>query len=102
MQSLTNPEFWRTYVALPPEARAAARKAYRLWKENPPPFASLSKARALLARVFRQRPPRAGRGCAGRIPLVLDRHPRRIRTTLEARLTRRARFPSAPCKESVR
>src|SRR5438094_10337161 len=35
MTSLTNPEFWRAYAALPPEARDAARKAYRVWKENP-------------------------------------------------------------------
>ena len=35
MKSLTSPEFWRAYAALPPGARAAARKAYRLWNDNP-------------------------------------------------------------------
>jgi len=35
MKSLTSVDFWHSYRALPPEARAAARKAYRLWKENP-------------------------------------------------------------------
>jgi hypothetical protein len=35
MKSLTSPDFWRTYASLSPNARAAARKAYRLWKENP-------------------------------------------------------------------
>lgn len=35
MKSSTSPEFWRTYAALPPEARAAARKAFRLWEQNP-------------------------------------------------------------------
>ena len=35
MKSLTSPEFWQAYAALPPEARASARKAYRLWKDNP-------------------------------------------------------------------
>jgi len=35
MKSLTSPKFWRTYAALPPAARLAARKAYRLWQQNP-------------------------------------------------------------------
>ncbi|MGA9779462.1 MAG: hypothetical protein ACLPRE_11945 [Limisphaerales bacterium] len=35
MKSLTSPDFWRSYASLSPNARAAARKAYRLWKENP-------------------------------------------------------------------
>jgi hypothetical protein len=35
MKSLTSPDFWRTYASLSPNAQAAARKAYRLWKENP-------------------------------------------------------------------
>jgi len=35
MKSLTSPEFWQAYAALPPTARIAARKAYRLWRENP-------------------------------------------------------------------
>ena len=35
MKSLTSPDFWRAYDALPPTAREAARKAYRLWRQNP-------------------------------------------------------------------
>ena len=35
MKSLTSPEFWHAYAKLSPTARAAARKAYRLWRENP-------------------------------------------------------------------
>lgn len=35
MKSLTSPDFWAAYQALPPEARRAARQAYRLWRENP-------------------------------------------------------------------
>ncbi len=35
MRSLTSPDFWRAYAALPKETRAAARKAYHLWKQNP-------------------------------------------------------------------
>lgn len=35
MKSLTVPKFWRAYAELPPEIRLAARKQYRLWKENP-------------------------------------------------------------------
>ena len=35
MKSLTTPELWLAYAALPPAVRAAARKAYRFWKENP-------------------------------------------------------------------
>src|ERR1017187_4287391 len=35
MKSLTTPEFWQMYAALPPEVRAAARKVYKLWQQNP-------------------------------------------------------------------
>lgn len=35
MKSSTTPEFWRAYRSLPPEVRAQARKAYRLWAQNP-------------------------------------------------------------------
>jgi hypothetical protein len=35
MKSLTSPEFWQAYAALPPNVRAAARQAYQLWKGNP-------------------------------------------------------------------
>ena len=35
MKSSTNADFWRAYASLPPNARDSARKAYRLWKENP-------------------------------------------------------------------
>jgi hypothetical protein len=34
MKSLTTPDFWRAYAALPPEMKVQARKAYRLWQEN--------------------------------------------------------------------
>jgi hypothetical protein len=35
MKSLTTSDFWQGYRLLPPAIRASARKAYRLWKENP-------------------------------------------------------------------
>ena len=35
MKSSTTPDFWRAYAALPPEVKRQARKAWRLWRENP-------------------------------------------------------------------
>jgi hypothetical protein len=35
MKSSTTSDFWRNYRALPPAARTAARKAYKLWQQNP-------------------------------------------------------------------
>ncbi|MBC6481795.1 MAG: hypothetical protein GDA56_32575 [Hormoscilla sp. GM7CHS1pb] len=35
MKSLTTPDFWKTYAALPREIKEQARKAYKLWEENP-------------------------------------------------------------------
>ena len=35
MKSLTTPDFWTSYSALPAEAKEKARKAYRLWQSNP-------------------------------------------------------------------
>jgi hypothetical protein len=35
MKSATLPSFWEKYRAMPPAVRAGARKAYRLWAENP-------------------------------------------------------------------
>jgi hypothetical protein len=35
MNSLTTPEFWAAYAALPPAIKQAARKAYKLWDANP-------------------------------------------------------------------
>ena len=35
MKSLTTSDFWAGYRALPPAVRSQARKAYRLWLENP-------------------------------------------------------------------
>ena len=35
MNSRTRPSFWRTYAALDPEARKAARRAYELFVQNP-------------------------------------------------------------------
>lgn len=35
MKSLTTPSFWRAYSGLPPQIKAQARKAYRLWLDNP-------------------------------------------------------------------
>ena len=54
MKSLTSPDFWRAYAPLPPEARASARKAYRLWQQNPG-HGSLrfQKVRKVLAGLFR-------------------------------------------------
>ena len=35
MKSFATPNFWEAYAALSPEMKEQARKAYRLWKENP-------------------------------------------------------------------
>ncbi len=35
MKSATLPSFWTEYHALPLEIRRVARKAYRLWSNNP-------------------------------------------------------------------
>jgi len=35
MKSSTTPDFWASYQELPPEAKARARTAYRLWRANP-------------------------------------------------------------------
>jgi hypothetical protein len=52
MKSSTTGDFWQSYRALSPEVQAA-RKAYKLWLQNPRHgFASISKERPLLvARV---------------------------------------------------
>lgn len=34
MKSLTTPEFWRSYAALPPPVKEQAKKAYQLWMSN--------------------------------------------------------------------
>lgn len=34
MNSLTTPEFWRLYAALPPSVKEQAQKAYQLWISN--------------------------------------------------------------------
>lgn len=35
MNSLTRPSFWRAYEALDPRVREAARRAYRLFADDP-------------------------------------------------------------------
>ncbi|MDM3853199.1 MAG: hypothetical protein PT119_25295 [Aphanizomenon gracile PMC627.10] len=35
MKSATLPSFWDEYQSLDKQVRQSARKAYRLWKENP-------------------------------------------------------------------
>ena len=35
MRSRATPRFWAAYRELPPEIRDLARKAYRLFRENP-------------------------------------------------------------------
>ena len=35
MRSSTTPDFWASYRELPPEIKARARTAYRLWRGNP-------------------------------------------------------------------
>jgi hypothetical protein len=35
MKSRTSPGFRRAYRKLPPEVRAEAKRAYKLWKANP-------------------------------------------------------------------
>jgi hypothetical protein len=35
MKSSGTTEFWQLYRGLPPAIREAARRTYRLWKENP-------------------------------------------------------------------
>lgn len=34
MISLTTPDFWTSYAALPPEIKKRAKVAYRLWKQD--------------------------------------------------------------------
>jgi hypothetical protein len=35
MKSQTTKSFWKHYWALPPEIRQRARRAYKLWRDNP-------------------------------------------------------------------
>ena len=35
MRSSTTSDFWTAYGVLPPEIKARARVAYRLWRQNP-------------------------------------------------------------------
>jgi hypothetical protein len=35
MKSSTTPDFWKYYSSLSPELKQQARKAYRLWNNNP-------------------------------------------------------------------
>jgi hypothetical protein len=35
MKSSITPDFWASYQKLPPEIKARARTAYRLWRANP-------------------------------------------------------------------
>ena len=35
MRSSTTSDFWAAYGILPPEIKARARVAYRLWRQNP-------------------------------------------------------------------
>ena len=35
MKSLTTPEFWKAYAAIPLAIRRQAREAYRVWQANP-------------------------------------------------------------------
>jgi hypothetical protein len=34
MKSLATTDFWQGYAKLPPEMKAKARKAFRLWQQN--------------------------------------------------------------------
>ena len=35
MKSFTTSDFWQTYAELAPPVKEQAKKAYRLWRENP-------------------------------------------------------------------
>ncbi len=35
MKSFTTSDFWKAYADLTPEMKEQARKAYRIWRENP-------------------------------------------------------------------
>ncbi|MCX7049912.1 MAG: hypothetical protein NTX50_31075 [Candidatus Sumerlaeota bacterium] len=35
MKSLTTPDFWNAYAALPSEIKALAKRVYQIWKANP-------------------------------------------------------------------
>lgn len=35
MKSSTTPDFWISYSALPPEIKARAKTAYKLWRHEP-------------------------------------------------------------------
>jgi hypothetical protein len=34
MKSLTTPDFWKAYAALPQDVKEQAKKAYKLWQQN--------------------------------------------------------------------
>jgi hypothetical protein len=35
VKSLTTTDFWKAYAELPPDTKKQARKAYKIWQENP-------------------------------------------------------------------
>ena len=35
MKSLTTPDFWASYAALPPDVKTRPKLSYRLWQRNP-------------------------------------------------------------------
>ncbi len=35
MKSFATADFWKAYANLPPELKEQAKKAYRLWQDNP-------------------------------------------------------------------
>ena len=96
MKSSTTAEFWTRYRLLPDEVRAAARRTYRLWSQNPrAPALRFKKVRDVYAVAHRDdRLPRLGEYGAGWVPLVLDRAARRISPAARLRLS--ASFPTNP------
>jgi hypothetical protein len=83
MKSLTTSRFWRAYADLPPEVKVAARKQYRLWKNNPRhPSLQFKKAGPFWsARITEDH--RSLALLRNNTPLVLDRNARGIRANLE-------------------
>lgn len=90
MKSLATPRFWVAYAELPPEIQDAARKAYRLFREDPKHSSLRFKKVHNREPIYSVRVARAYRAPwtlgERRDHLVLDRKPRRVRPPSETQL----------------
>ena len=96
MVSRAAPEFWQLYHELPAESRAAARRAYQVFSQNPAhPSLRLERLR-FDPRAWSVRVTRHTRGCPATWrpeALVLDRNTPRFRAAISA--LRRAEWSEA-------